>query len=44
MPGEWLGDQLEGGENTGRGYVRLALVAPEEEIREAASRVSSLSF
>jgi LL-diaminopimelate aminotransferase len=44
MPGEWLGDELEGGENTGQGYVRLALVAPEAEIREAAARIGSLSF
>ncbi len=44
MPGEWLGDELKGGENTGQGYVRLALVAPEEEIREAAGRIGSLRF
>jgi LL-diaminopimelate aminotransferase len=44
MPGEWLGDRLEGGENTGQGYVRLALVAPEEDIREAAGRIEKLSF
>ena len=44
MPGEWLGDRLEGGENTGQGYVRLALVAPEEDVREAAGRIKNLSF
>jgi len=44
MPGEWLGDSLKGGENTGQGYVRLALVAPEEDIREAARRIGKLSF
>jgi len=44
MPGEWLGDELEEGGNTGQGYVRLALVASEEEIREAAGRISNLKF
>lgn len=44
MPGEWLGDEMEGDGNTGQGYVRLALVAPEEEIREAAGRISNLKF
>jgi len=44
MPGEWLGDRLEGGENTGQGYVRLALVAPEEDVLEAAGRIKKLSF
>ncbi len=44
MPGEWLGEASEGGKNTGRGYVRMALVAPEEEIREAARRIGSLKF
>jgi LL-diaminopimelate aminotransferase len=42
MPGEWLGDKMKGGSNTGEGYVRLALVAPEQEVREAAGRISSL--
>lgn len=44
MPGEWLGDQMKGGENTGQGYVRLALVAPEEDIHEAARRIGNLTF
>ena len=43
MPGEWLGDAVDD-TNTGEGYVRLALVAPEEDIREAAGRVSKLKF
>jgi len=44
MPGEWLGDELEGGLNTGQGYVRLALVAPAEDIREAAGRIAGLKL
>jgi len=30
--------------NTGQGYVRLALVAPEEDIQEAARRIGNLTF
>jgi len=41
-PGSLISDPCEGGANPGVGYVRIALVPPVEQVREAAKRLMSL--
>ncbi len=38
-PGEWIGDVCEGDINPGAGYVRMALVPPLSQVKEAAQRL-----
>jgi len=42
-PGNWLSREVNG-VNPGEGYVRLALVPPIEKVKEAASRIKSLTL
>ena len=41
-PGSLISDPCEGGVNPGVGYVRIALVPPVEQVREAAKRLMRL--
>ncbi len=41
-PGDWISDPTPEGLNPGAGYVRFALVADLDEVREAASRIGSM--
>jgi len=41
-PGSLISDQCAGGVNPGVGYVRIALVPPVEQVREAAQRLLKL--
>ncbi len=38
-PGAWISDETEDGINPGANYVRFALIAPMEEVEEAARRI-----
>jgi N-succinyldiaminopimelate aminotransferase len=42
LPGRYLGREADG-MNPGRGYIRMALVAPFDECVEAAERIAALS-
>jgi LL-diaminopimelate aminotransferase len=42
-PGEWISDEVDG-ENPGAGHVRFAFVPPMDQVKEAAERISKLSF
>ena len=44
LPGSFLGRELSGGVNPGAGYVRIALVATTEEVREAAQRIAEFKI
>jgi LL-diaminopimelate aminotransferase len=44
MPGSWLAQPAADGTNPGEGYVRWALCPLEEEVAEAAERLSRLSL
>ena len=39
-PGAWLSDETEDGENPGEGFVRFALVPPEDRVEKAAEAIS----
>lgn len=43
-PGQWISDPSANGENSGKYYVRFALVEPEERVAEAASRLAKLKL
>jgi len=43
-PGEWLGDAMPGGGNSGDGRVRFALVPDEAQCAEAAKRIAAQSW
>jgi N-succinyldiaminopimelate aminotransferase len=43
LPGSYLGRERDG-VNPGRGFVRLALVAQEAEVLEAAQRIANLKL
>ena len=42
LPGSFLGREVDG-VNPGAGFVRIALVAEEEQVREAARRIVQLA-
>lgn len=44
LPGSFLGRELENGVNPGSGYVRIALVATTEEVKEAAQRIAEFKI
>lgn len=43
-PGEWLGDTLPDGKNTGEGRVRFALVPDVEQCQQAAKRLAAMKW
>ena len=43
LPGSFLGREVDG-VNPGRGYVRIALVATTEEVKEASKRISEFQL
>ncbi len=44
LPGSFLGRTLSDGNNPGAGYVRIALVATTEEVKEAAQRIANFKL